>query len=177
MFKCHSAVKVGCAFVGAACTPAAAVRSFFVAIAFLTTALRFFFAVFLPADFVFRVRIAFFCIELRFVGISICLSMGTMWKCSSNLYLRAVQIVRLRSGQLFYQGEEPPRLPSLPKRKTAAGMASWCKGKDARLLAQLCRLFSRMEEGDLRILLFMAQKMARGEAAPKTSANSKEHFG
>lgn len=57
--------------MGAACTLAAAVRSFFVATAFLATALRFFFAVFLPADFIFRVRIAFFCIELRFVGMGI----------------------------------------------------------------------------------------------------------
>ena len=64
--------------MGAAYTPAAAGRSFFVATAFLATALRFFFATFLPADFIFRVRIAFFCIELRFVGMDIFLS-------SSNL--------------------------------------------------------------------------------------------
>ena len=38
------------------------------------------------------------------------------------------------------------------------------KGKDARLLAQFCRLFSRMEEDDLGMVLFMAQKMARRKA-------------
>jgi len=38
------------------------------------------------------------------------------------------------------------------------------KGKDARLLAQFCRLFSRMDEGDLGMVLFMAQKMARRKA-------------
>jgi len=38
------------------------------------------------------------------------------------------------------------------------------KGKDARLLAQFCRLFSRMEAGDLGMVRFMAQKMARRKA-------------
>jgi transcriptional regulator with XRE-family HTH domain len=68
--------------------------------------------------------------------------------------------------QLFYDGEEPPKLPNLLKRKTAADIAWGSKGKDARLLAKFCRLFSRMEEGDLRTVLFMAQKMANREAAP-----------
>ena len=79
--------------------------------------------------------------------------------------------------QLFYEGEKPPKLPSLPKRKTAAEMAWGNKGKDARMLAKFCSLFSHMQEGDLKMVLFMAQKMARREAAPKTSAKSKEHFG
>jgi hypothetical protein len=38
------------------------------------------------------------------------------------------------------------------------------KGKDARLLAQFCHLFSRIEAGDLGMVLFMAQKMARRKA-------------
>jgi transcriptional regulator with XRE-family HTH domain len=62
--------------------------------------------------------------------------------------------------QLFYEGEEPPKLLNLPKRKTAADMGWGSKGKDARLLAKFCLLFSRMEEADLRTVLFMAQKMA-----------------
>jgi transcriptional regulator with XRE-family HTH domain len=62
--------------------------------------------------------------------------------------------------QLFYDGEEPPKLPNLPKRKTADDLAWGSKGKDARLLAQFCRLFNRMEAGDLGMVLFMAQKMA-----------------
>jgi transcriptional regulator with XRE-family HTH domain len=66
--------------------------------------------------------------------------------------------------QLFYDGEEPPKLPNLPKRKTADDLGWGSKGKDARLLAQFCRLFSRMEEGDLGMVLFMAQKMARRKA-------------
>src|SRR5437879_1388937 len=65
---------------------------------------------------------------------------------------------------LFYDGEEPPKLPNLPKRKTGADIAWGSKGKDARLLAQICRLFSRMDNGDLGMVLFMAQKMTRRKA-------------
>ena len=63
--------------------------------------------------------------------------------------------------QLFYNGEEPPKVLNLPKRKTADEIAWGRKGKDARLLAKFCRLFSRMEESDLGLVLFAAQKMAR----------------
>ena len=63
--------------------------------------------------------------------------------------------------QLFYDGEKSLALPIAPKRKTSADIAWGSKGKDARLVAQFCRLFSRMEAGDLGMVLFMAQKMAR----------------
>jgi transcriptional regulator with XRE-family HTH domain len=66
--------------------------------------------------------------------------------------------------QLFYEGEEPPRLPDLPKRKTGADIAWGNKGKDARLLAKFCQLFSHMDKGDLGMVLFMAQKMAKRKA-------------
>jgi hypothetical protein len=49
---------------------------FFAAAAFLATALPFFFTAFLRADFDFRVRIAFFCIDVRFVGMVIPLAMS-----------------------------------------------------------------------------------------------------
>jgi transcriptional regulator with XRE-family HTH domain len=66
--------------------------------------------------------------------------------------------------KLFYDGEEPPKLPNLPKLKTSDDIVWGSKGRDARLLAQFCRLFSRMEEDDLGMVLFMAQKMARRKA-------------
>ena len=66
--------------------------------------------------------------------------------------------------QLFYDGEEPPRLPDLPKRKTGADIAWGNKGKDARLLAKFCQLFSHMDKGDLGMVLLMAQKMAKRKA-------------
>ena len=65
--------------------------------------------------------------------------------------------------QLFYDGEEPPKLPNLPKRKSGDDIVWGNSGKDARMLAKFCRLFSRMEEGDRNVLFFMAQKMAKGK--------------
>src|ERR1700694_559488 len=66
--------------------------------------------------------------------------------------------------QLFYDGEEPPKLPNLLKRNTADDIAWGSSGRDARLLGKFCRLFSRMEAGDLGLVLFMAQKMPRRKA-------------
>jgi len=62
--------------------------------------------------------------------------------------------------QLFYDGEEPPELPNLPKRKTADEAAWGSSGKDARFLAKFRRLLGRVDEGDRKLLLYMAQKMA-----------------
>ena len=73
--------------------------------------------------------------------------------------------------QLFYDGEEPPKLPNLPKRRTADDIAWGSSGKDARFLTRLRRLFSRMDEDDRRLLLFLAQKMARAGAGRATAGN------
>jgi transcriptional regulator with XRE-family HTH domain len=62
--------------------------------------------------------------------------------------------------QLFYDGEEPPELPNLPKRKSAGDIVWGSTGKEARLLNKFRRLMGRIEEPDRRLLLYMAQKMA-----------------
>jgi len=67
--------------------------------------------------------------------------------------------------ELFYEGEEPPKLPNLPKRKTGADTAWGSSGKDVRVLVKFCRLFSRMKESDRALVFFIAQKMARAKAA------------
>jgi hypothetical protein len=72
----------------------------FVAAALLATALPFFFATFLAADFAFRFRIAFFCIEVRFVGMGIFLSTSDMRHRPYNSWLRHVQGVRGGNGSL-----------------------------------------------------------------------------
>jgi transcriptional regulator with XRE-family HTH domain len=67
--------------------------------------------------------------------------------------------------QLFYDGEEPPKLQNHSKRRMSTA-ANWGdSGKDARLLAKFRHLLSRADEGDRRLLLFMARKMVR----PRTS--------
>jgi transcriptional regulator with XRE-family HTH domain len=63
--------------------------------------------------------------------------------------------------QLFYDGEEPPPLPNLPKRRTAADIAWGSSGKDGRYLMKFRQNLSRMPESDRRLILFMAQKMAQ----------------
>src|SRR5437762_2734924 len=62
--------------------------------------------------------------------------------------------------QLFYDGEEPPQLPNLPKRKSSDDIAWGSVGKDARFLNKLRRLLSKVEDGDRKLILYMAQKMA-----------------
>ena len=66
--------------------------------------------------------------------------------------------------RLFYDGEERPKLPNLPKRKSADDIAWGSSGKEARLLTKFLRLFGRMDEGDVKLLFSMAQKMARAKA-------------
>src|SRR6202049_5209773 len=62
--------------------------------------------------------------------------------------------------QLFYDGEEPPILPNLPKRKSSDDIAWGSAGKDARYLNKLRRLLSKTEDEDRKLILYMAQKMA-----------------
>jgi transcriptional regulator with XRE-family HTH domain len=63
--------------------------------------------------------------------------------------------------QLFYDGEEPPKLPSLPKRKSVDGILWGDFGKDARMLKKFCHLFSQMKKRDIGLLLRMAQDMSK----------------
>jgi transcriptional regulator with XRE-family HTH domain len=63
--------------------------------------------------------------------------------------------------QLFYDGEEPPKLPDLLKRKSPADIAWGSSGKDARYLGKLRRVLGKADEQDRKIILLMAQKMAR----------------
>jgi transcriptional regulator with XRE-family HTH domain len=63
--------------------------------------------------------------------------------------------------QLFYDGEEPPKLPNLPKRKSSEDIAWGSGGKDSRFLNKLRRLLGKAEEADRKLLLYLAQKMAQ----------------
>ena len=61
--------------------------------------------------------------------------------------------------QLFYDGDEPPKLPNLPKRNSDE-IAWGSSGKDARYLKKLRHLLSKANEQDRKLILLMAQKMA-----------------
>jgi transcriptional regulator with XRE-family HTH domain len=62
--------------------------------------------------------------------------------------------------QLFYDGEEPPKLPNLPKRKSSDDIAWGSSGKDARYLSKLRRLLGRVDEENRKLVMHMAEKMA-----------------
>ncbi len=48
--------------------------------------------------------------------------------------------------QLFYDGEEPPKLPNLPKYKSSDENVWGSSGKDARFLSKLRRLLGKSDE-------------------------------
>lgn len=61
---------------------------------------------------------------------------------------------------LFYEGDEPRKLPNLPKRKSSNDVVWGGVGKEARYLNKLRRLLSKSDETDRKLLLQVAQKMA-----------------
>ncbi|HEV2521654.1 MAG TPA: helix-turn-helix transcriptional regulator [Candidatus Acidoferrales bacterium] len=65
--------------------------------------------------------------------------------------------------QLFYDGDEPPKLPTLPKRKSSGALVWGDSGKDARTLMKFRQLLGRAKEGDRRLLMFMAKKMVKAK--------------
>ncbi len=63
--------------------------------------------------------------------------------------------------QFFYEGEEPPKLPDLLKRGSSEENTWGSSGKDALYLSKLRRLLAKADEEHRKLLLHMAQKMAR----------------
>lgn len=72
--------------------------------------------------------------------------------------------------QLFYDGEEPPLVPSPAERRARDKFAWGNSGKEARELSRLRRHLSRTQEPDRRLLLQIAQRMARTRQG-KSSGN------
>lgn len=63
--------------------------------------------------------------------------------------------------KLFYDGEEPPKLPKLAKRNSAGDIAWGSSGKDALLLNRFRQLLGRMQWNNRSLLLCLAHEMAR----------------
>jgi transcriptional regulator with XRE-family HTH domain len=70
---------------------------------------------------------------------------------------RALEVPMYR---LFYDGEAPPKLANIAKRKTADDIAWGSSGKEARFLTMFRRLLGRIEEKDRKLLMAFAQKLA-----------------
>jgi transcriptional regulator with XRE-family HTH domain len=66
--------------------------------------------------------------------------------------------------QLFYDGEEPPKLPNLLKRKTSDDIVWGSSGKNGIYLHKLVKCLSKATDSDRKLLLSMAQKIAGGRS-------------
>jgi transcriptional regulator with XRE-family HTH domain len=64
--------------------------------------------------------------------------------------------------QLFYEGDEPPKLPNLLTRKTADDIVWGSSGKQAVYLHKLRKCLSKAGDADRKLILAMAQKLAGG---------------
>ena len=64
--------------------------------------------------------------------------------------------------QLFYDGEKPPALPTLLKRKTADDIVWGGSGRPAVYMNKLVRCLSKASDSDRKLLLSLAQKVAAG---------------
>jgi transcriptional regulator with XRE-family HTH domain len=64
--------------------------------------------------------------------------------------------------QLFYDGEEPPKIPPPLRHKGGKKENAWgSSGKNKRILDKFRWLLKRTDENDRKLLLFMAQQMTR----------------
>jgi transcriptional regulator with XRE-family HTH domain len=69
--------------------------------------------------------------------------------------------------QLFYDGDEPPNLPNLLKRKMSDDVAFGSSGRQAAYLHKLRKCLSKAAEADRKLIMVMAQKITtrRGRRA------------
>jgi transcriptional regulator with XRE-family HTH domain len=72
--------------------------------------------------------------------------------------------------QLFYEGNEPPKLPNLLKRKTSDEIVWGSTGKSSVYLHKLVRCLSKATDSDRKLLLAMAQKVAGGRGRTAKAA-------
>jgi transcriptional regulator with XRE-family HTH domain len=72
--------------------------------------------------------------------------------------------------QLFYDGDKPPQLPNLLRRKTSSEIVWGSSGKDALYLHKLRRCLGKAAEADRKILLSFAQKMAGRKRVPQAAS-------
>jgi hypothetical protein len=77
---------------------------------------------------------------------------------------------------LFYDGEEPPKLPNLLKRKASEDIAWGSSGKHGIYLHKLVKCLSKATEADRKVLLAFAQKVAAGRVADKSPRRRNEKW-
>ena len=63
--------------------------------------------------------------------------------------------------QFFYDGDEPPEPPNLPKREESNDDEWGSSGKNAEYFEKLRRLLAKASERDRKLILFTARKLAK----------------
>jgi len=73
--------------------------------------------------------------------------------------------------QLFYQGDEPPKLPNLLKRQTSNDSVWRSSGKQSAYFRELVECLARSTDSDRKLVLSLTQKLATGRnrRTPKTA--------
>jgi transcriptional regulator with XRE-family HTH domain len=66
--------------------------------------------------------------------------------------------------QLFYDGEEPPRLPNSAKRKRVVDNLWGSSRKEGAYLHKLVVCLSKSSDADRKLLMLLAQKVATGRS-------------
>jgi len=80
---------------------------------------------------------------------------------------RALEVPLCR---FFYDGETPPKLENLPKRKTADEIARGSSGKDAHFLSNFRKFLARVEKRDRKLLMSLVHKLASKRNGRKSIA-------
>ncbi len=80
---------------------------------------------------------------------------------------RALEVPLYR---LFYDSDAPPSFENLPWYNAAKDIAWGSSGEEARLLSSWRRVLGRMEEGDRRLLMSFARKLAARRGGQKPVA-------
>ena len=70
--------------------------------------------------------------------------------------------------QLFYEGDEPPKIPHLLKHRTSDATAWGSTGKNSIYLHKLVKCLSKSTDSDRKLLLALAQKVS-GERRRRVS--------
>ena len=76
--------------------------------------------------------------------------------------------------QLFYDGDEPPNLPNLLKRKMSDDVAFGSSGRQAAYLHKLRKFLSKAAEPDRKLILVMAQKITTRRGRRAAAAGTRE---
>jgi len=70
--------------------------------------------------------------------------------------------------QLFYDGDEPPQIPIVPRTSGQEHTDDWAsRGKGLRMFRKITSALSRMSDGDRSLLLHVAEKMSHGSRETK----------